>query len=65
MVKCWSEVPDDRPAASEAVRLITLQMEPRTPDNSMNGWDEPLPDHSRSYLGEQPDWIKESIGTSM
>ena len=65
MVKCWSEVPDDRPVASEAVRLITLQMEPRTPDNSMNGWDEPLPDHSRSYLGEQPDWIKESIGTFM
>ena len=64
-MKCWSKVPNERPAASETVRLITLQKEPRTLDNNMNGWDEALLDHSRSYLGEQPDWIKESIGTSI
>ena len=63
MVKCWLKVPNDRPVASEAIRLITSQMEPRTPDNSMNRWDEPPPDRTRSYLGEQPDWIKGGIGT--
>ena len=55
MVKCWSKVPDDRPTASEVIQLITLRLEPRTPDNSMNGRDESLLNRPRprSYMGEQ------------